>query len=355
VGQQIAYGNNDEWAKKATAHIKDDLGFNGLGAWSSDTLIMRKHSVPYVKVVYFVTNYADEIGQAYDDAGHKSFKDNVLPVFDPEFEVFADRCAASGMAALRDDPYLIGYFSDNELPTTDQHLSNYLDIAETDSARRYSRAVAWAFLRDRHGPNAAKTSITGADQEDFRELIFNYYGMVVSAAIKRHDPNHMYLGPRLHSSAKTSPGIWRAMGRWCGAIGLNYYSVWEPDFTAMAKWEAWSGKPSIITEFYTKGMDSGLYNTSGAGYVVPDQNTRGIFYEQFVMALIESGTCVGWHWFKYKDNDPSAPASDPSNIDGNKGIINTAFQEYTALTSRMRVINDNAYRLADHFAARNGF
>jgi hypothetical protein len=326
-----------------------------MGAWSNDTLVMQYNSFPYTRLIYFVTDYADEMGQAYQDAGHKSFINDVLPVFDPEFEVFADRRAASTMAASKDDPYLIGYFSDNELPSTDQLLKKYLDIPASDTLGRYSRAVAWEFLRNRHGANATTASITGSDKDDFRELVYNYYALVVSAAIKRHDPNHMFLGPRIHSTAKTSPGIWRALGRYCDAIGLNYYSVWEPDFTAMAKWEAWSGKPAIMTEWYTKGMDSGLTNSSGAGWIVKTQNDRGLFYEQFVMALIESGTCVGWHWFKYKDNDPSAPASDPSNVDGNKGIINTAFQEYTALTARMKVVNYNTYRLVDHFIARNGY
>jgi hypothetical protein len=354
AGQRVVYGDNNNWAKAATPHIKDDLGFNGMGAWSNDVLVMRHHKFPYTKLIYFVTDYAHDYGLTWQDSGHESFKDNVLPVFDPEFEVFADSRAASTMAALKDDPYLIGYFTDNELPSTDQHLKNYLAISEDDERGKYSRAVAWEWLRRHHGETATAASISGSDLDDFRDFIYDYYAHVVSAAIKRHDPNHMILGPRIHSTAKTSPGIWRALGRYCDAIALNYYSVWEPNLTAMADWEKWSGKPVIITEWYTKGMDSGLGNTSGAGWVVKTQNDRGIFYEQFVIALVESGSCVGWHWFKYKDNDPSAPASDPSNTNGNKGIINTAFQEYTALTDRMRVTNFNTYRLVDYFINKNG-
>ncbi len=33
----------------------------------------------------------------------------------------------------------------------------------------------------------------------------------------------------------------------------------------MKHWGEWAQKPFIITEFYTKGMDSGLANTTGAG------------------------------------------------------------------------------------------
>ena len=353
AGQQNVYGDNEAWTKGATAHLKDDLGFNSLGAWANDTLIMRYFPFPYTKLIYFVTTYAEEAGLTYQDSGHQSFRNNVIPVFDPGFEQFADQRAASTMAKLRDDKYLVGYFSDNELPAG-LTLNNYLNSPD-DEMGKYSRAVAWEWLRRRHGPGATAANIGGNDLDDFREFVFDYYAQIVSNAIKHHDPNHMYLGPRLNGgTARTSPGIWRAFGRYCGAIGFNYYSVWDPDFTILANWEYWSGKPAITTEWYTKGMDSGLANYSGAGWVVETQDARGLFYEQFVLNLIESGTVVGWHWFKYKDNDPSAPAPDPSNVDGNKGIINTAFQEYTDLTSRMRITNFNTYRLVDYFVGRNG-
>jgi hypothetical protein len=354
AGQQAVYGGDDAWAKKATAHIKDDLGFNGMGAWSSDELVMRNHPFPYTKIIYFVTGYAEELGQAYQQSGHKGFVNDVLPVFDPAFEEFADKLAASTFTKLKNDPYLIGYFSDNELPVSINLFDKYLAIDENDETGRFSRAVAWEWLRRRYGIDAVPARVNGRDRDDFRDFIYDYYAQIVTAAVKRYTPNHLYFGPRIHFEAKTSAGIWRALGRYCDAIALNYYHVWEPDFAALAQWEEWSGKPVIITEWYVKGMDAGLTNTSGAGWVVPTQNDRGLFYEQFVLALIESGLCVGWHWFKYFDNDPNAPAPDPSNADSNKGIINTAFQEYTALTGRMKVVNFNVYRLADYFDNKKG-
>ena len=377
IGQQFAYGSNDEWAKKAVAHIRDDLGFNCVGAWSSDALIMRNNPIPYCKTIYFGIDYGNDTKpkQTRPINGGNAFIDDIIPAFDPEFEAFADRKAASNMPQYRDDPYLIGYFSDNELhlsSTTYNYLTvtAYLNIAESDKLRQYSRAVAVQFMRDRYNlPDATVsqllTKVTDADNQKFRELVTHYYAMVVTNAIKRYDPNHMYLGSRLNGGARYDPNIWRAFGRFCGAIGFNYYSMWEahidPDTTYMPPrghimyWELWADKPALITEFYTKAMDSGLMNSTGAGYTVKTQNDRGLFYQQFTLSLIESGVCVGWHHFRYKDNDPNAPAADTSNIDGNKGIINTAFQEYTDFTFRMKEINRNAYRLVDYFAVRNGW
>jgi hypothetical protein len=91
----------------------------------------------------------------------------------------------------------------------------------------------------------------------------------------------------------------------------------------MQNWYNWSGKPFLVTEFYTKGMDSGLGNTTGAGWIVPEQKDRGYFYQNFVNELIKAKTCVGWHWFTYMDNDPENPNSDASNKDSNKGTNNS--------------------------------
>jgi len=80
-------------------------------------------------------------------------------------------------------------------------------------------------------------------------------------------------------------------------------------------------KPFLVTEFYAKGEDSGMPNHTGAGWLVHTQDDRGLFYENFVLALLESRACVGWQWFKYQDNDPDDPHAEASNRDSNKGIV----------------------------------
>jgi hypothetical protein len=90
-------------------------------------------------------------------------------------------------------------------------------------------------------------------------------------------------------------------------------------------------------------------NRTGAGWLVHTQNDRGLFYQNFVLALIESRACIGWHWFKYQDNDPDDPNAEPSNVDSNKGIVNRFYQPYSPLLAKMRELNLRMYELADLF------
>ena len=48
------------------------------------------------------------------------------------------------------------------------------------------------------------------------------------------------------------------------------------------------GTPFMVTEFYTKGEDTKLDNSSGAGFVVRDQQNRGFAYQHFYLGTARS-------------------------------------------------------------------
>ncbi|MCI9626895.1 MAG: DNRLRE domain-containing protein [Clostridia bacterium] len=349
---EAKYGTETNWVNTVTKDLID-LGFNGAGAWSKDDLLKQSTTkMPYTSLYYFVTGYGDSIGTTAQQSGHKGFEGDAIPVFDPDFVTFADELAKKSCTPLKDDPYFMGYFTDNELPCSSKMLDQYLQLDNTNPQLIYSYTTAWEWLKARHGANASLSDVTANDREDWRDFVYDRYFSVVSAAIKKYDPNHMILGCRYYSDGRTSPGMHRAAGRYCDAVSMNYYSHWSPDLSNMAQWEEWSGKPILITEWYVKGADSGMGNTSGAGWLVKTQKDRGLFYQNFTIGLLESKSCVGWHWFKYRDNDPTSPASDPSNTDSNKGIISGKYEYYKDLTSQMKTMNQEVYNIADYFDAK---
>ena len=128
---------------------------------------------------------------------------------------------------------------------------------------------------------------------------------------------------------------------------LNWYNQWTPDPKIMDEWVTWMGdKPFMVTEWYAKGMDSGLNNKAGAGFSVPTQQERAWYYENFTLGLLKQKGCVGWHWFRYQDHLVGTPRSS------NKGIVNNEFQPYPDLVESMRNINTQAYDLIRYFDAK---
>ncbi len=60
---------------------------------------------------------------------------------------------------------------------------------------------------------------------------------------------------------------------------------------------------------------------------------------------------MGWHWFKYIDNDPTDTTADPSNNDSNKGIVTTLYHQYNDLLVMMNALNRRVFRLIEYFDA----
>lgn len=308
-------------------------GFVGCGGFSDHEAIARAAKpMAYTVTLGLMARFGGKLGLTHQESGHMGYADDVIPIFEPGFAQHCEQICREQLAGLANDPWLVGVFSDNELPIKRDSLARLL------KSRGAGRARAEAFVKER-GP------IHDEREREFLHLIYEEYFRISTQAIRAVLPHHLCLGSRFHGPAKSASSVWKAAGAWCDAISMNHYDHWNPQQQQLQQWLQWSGKPCLITEFYVKGMDSGMANTSGAGWVVRTQADRGLFYQNFALGLLESKSCVGWHWFKLSDNNPADRSADPSNRDSNKGVINLRGEPYTALLQAMRQFNQRIHPL----------
>ncbi len=337
-GFKEVYGTEENWANK----IPDDLrkyGFNGCGPWSDYHKMLplaTEDTVPLAQVG-FKTSFLTEI-------------DNMLCVFDPEFEDKADKRAKSWIAPYADNPYIMGWYTDNEPIANDDMLLSYL-TSDPDGEYPYNYYTAWEWLKSRHGEDATIHDVTPEDKNDWVEFVYDRYMKVCTDAIRKYDKNHMIFGPKMD---KPHHGAFRALKKWSDVIGYDYYSTWTGDMPQIDQWYKWSGKPMINAEWYVKGQDActpetDLINEAGVGWEVMTQDERGHYYQGFVLNMIESKVFVGWQWFKYMDNDPAYPDNHFSNVNANKGIITRDYKTWDTFLSHMKEININTYALIEYF------
>ncbi len=342
------FGDEEGWRQHTVGALKD-MGFNGAGAWSDETAL-RKGPEKFVVTVMteFLSSYAAGKGLTRPANGHSGYVQDSLPVFLPDFEAYCRKYARERLSRYRDDPWVLGVFSDNELLTP--NLKKYLALDQSDPHQAPNYRAAQAWLATHLGkPAAGPDDVTWEIDLAFQGYVFEHYFRIVSAAVKDVMPHHLYLGSRLNTERdKINPHTWRAAGKYVDVIALNLYRAWTPDLDQVADWNAWSGKPVMITEWYVKGNDAGFANTSGAGWIVPTQADRGRFYQQFTINLLRSKGVVGWHWFKYMDNDPNDFKADSSNRDSNKGLMQLDYQPYGPLAARMKALNTALYPLVDY-------
>lgn len=336
------FKDSNKWLKTTADSLKF-YGFNGSGSWSEDEQIQdynktAKSPLTFTPNLNFMSGYGKKRGGTVQLPGNTGYPNQCIFVFDPEFETYCDE-RAKDLIKYANDANLFGYFSDNEMPLGLDNLQGYLTL-DNKSDPGYLFASKWL---DQKGLTIE--NITEKDKAEFAGIVANKYFSIVAKAIKKYDPNHLYLGSRLHGGAKKVDTIIAAGGKYCDIISINYYGSWSLDPIMVDMWNRVGKKPYIITEFYTKAMDAGLANTSGAGFTVRTQKDRGIAYQHFTLSLLASKSCVGWHYFKYQDNDPTAKNVDPSNTDANKGIVNNNFEYYKPLMELMKELNDNKYKL----------
>jgi hypothetical protein len=350
------FGNDSVWAEKESRML-ESYGFNGAGAWSEVNVFHKmKKPLPFTVIINPMSGYRSDhlkrFGGKYKFNGWQGYRFDLVMVFDPEFDTYCTR-SVQEITKYKDDKFLIGYFTDNELPWMNDALDRHLNFLAKDEPG-YIAAKKW--LDDRKGKDASVSDITREDRMAFTAYYFETYMQKVTSALRKADPNHMYLGCRFNQDKEqelTNPEIFRVAGKYMDVISINHYRKWQPIKEEMDNWAAWSGKPFLITEWYTKGEDSGLPNNTGAGWNVHTQVDRGYFYQNFTIELLRSKSCVGWNWFKYQDNDPLNLKTDISNRDSNKGLVDSAYSQYLPMLLKAKELNDNVWNLI-RFFDKNG-
>ena len=352
-----------------------------------------------------ISSYMSGMGLGVSTGGSAAFlHNNTMNVFDPDFVTFVRNKVDTVVKPYVDNPYILGWYSDNEIPDEFDMLYRYLTIDPSEPVNAFSYAVAWTFLAKRTGnPNPSVNDIPPELFEEFKALVYSRYYDVITTELRKVDTNHMYMGNRIHSENKNSEGYLRAASEYVDILTVNLYGGLEPSIETIKFMYKYSGKPFIVTEFFAKGDDAvdmngySLGNQTNAGWIVKTQTDRAIHAENYILLLLESQTCVGWTWYRFRDNDQTIyqdadgnlyraydykdkkiygyvnvetgelidPAitmdltvfykgeGDTSNLGSNKGIYDNQMQPYPELLDAFKRTSDNIFGLIKHFDAKN--
>jgi agarase len=308
------------WARTTAEQLRG-WNFNTLGAWSSPQLYTA--GLAYAPM-------ADVAASAGRDVW---LKGGVIDYFSPQFQQAADRAAQRICAPRANDPWVLGYFTDNELRWgadwrgTNSLLEQYLQLP----ANAAGCQKATAFLNARgHAPNGPSAE----DQSEFLGLVAAEYARVASEEIRRADPNHLVLGCRF--ALYPGDAAIRAVGRYFDVISYHSYNSMPP-VDRLEQITRLTGKPILLSEFSFKAMDSGLPNTKGAAKPVATQEDRAKGLASYVEALAALPGCVGYHWFQYRDQPKEGRRLDGEN--SNYGVVKIDGSPWETLTSRMKAVN----------------
>ncbi len=301
------------WANEQRDYFKNDLNFNCLGGWSylfkplnangefagslDIEAVTGENNMPFGSIRCYGTSIL--YGKSHNmvtAGGVDKFTSKIPPVFEPDFEEECEKIVAEYVDGWEDCPWIMGWWSDNEINEAKNMLDAALSLDPYDERYSYTHAATWEWYRKRVGrKDAALSDINDTLREEYREFVYDRYYMIMSKIYKKLVPNHLFLGNRHHDEGKNSQGIMKAAERYCDAYCINLYWEWTPDI--LAQWEAMYDMPILITEWYARPID--FVNLSGfaGGYVTADSEDAGKFYQNFALRLLEAKNVIGYNFF----------------------------------------------------------
>jgi hypothetical protein len=346
--------DEQRWA----GHTLDRLqawGFNTVGNWSAPALANAER-VPYTLPLSIVGDYAS-ISTGNDWWG------GMPDPFDPRFAMATERAVAIAARDHRDDPWLIGYFADNELAWAgpgDDPQSRYalaygtLKMTTDVPAKRaflkqlrdkyrnqagLSKAwgidlPAWELMEDPGFvpplPNPQHPEIE-ADFKYFQKVFADTYFKTISDSLKWHAPNQLLLGGRF---AISTPEAVASCAQYCDVLSFNMYTL-QPqdgyDFAALRQLD----KPVLITEFNFGSADRGPF--WGGVTQLAKEEDRGPAYANFLKQALSEPSIVGVHWFQYLDQPVTGRLLDGEN--GHFGLIGVTDLPYQGFVESVRKSN----------------
>ena len=268
---------------------------------SSDKDICLMSKTPYIERLEMKSKPIEGTGGlwwTFSDPFDASFKEMLIAQFkEREKEI--------------KDPYLVGFFVDNELKWG--HESYLATQAAKNPSSSPAKRELVKHYRKKYRTIAALNKVWGsdyaswdallenrksvpqqahADLVEFNDLIIHKYFRNIREVFDEYAPGVLYLGCRFSGVNGKALTIG---AEYCDAISHNYYLYSLADY----KQPEGVDKPMIVGEFHFGTMSQGLFHYSLIE--VANQKERGKAYAEYVRSALRNPNIVGTHWHQFAD------------------------------------------------------
>ena len=347
------YPSQAAWAEETLGRLRS-WGFNNLGA-ASDVELCGRQGLSHVATLRIGQDFAkgdpDRSILPYGNA-----PGTALPnVFHPDWPAFCEARAEELCAAVRDDPWLLGWFLDNELAWGARRGQPATGLYEAVAALppEHSARKALDRLLAESGGSGAKPPSLAAKLAFLRHYARTYFE-TACAAVRRHDPNHLILGCRFAGLENAHPVVWEEAGRFCDVVSVNVYPWADldrgvildekcgvPVAERFREYGGYAGKPLFVSEWSFPALDTGRKCLVGAGQRVPTQEDRAEAAALFLRTMRDDPHVVGCDWFMWCDR-PAAGSSKWNPEDCNYGLVNEEGVPYEGLVRAFAAVSSGS-------------
>ncbi len=336
------FPNRRDWETDVLAKM-GTWGFNMLGAGCDTNLMYR--GLAHTRFLSVGESLCVQKPKDFWICPYERKPCSAFPnVFHPDFPAWCDARARARCAPNKDDPWLFGYFLDNELAWWGRGAGDtglFEAVMKLDASHTAKTALR-EFLQSRGVAGEPSRD----DKRAFLRLAAERYFSAATAAIRRHDPNHLILGARFAGLQGADPIVWEVTGKYCDIVTFNCYPWADLDRNEMrvnseptaktvaqafTERSALVGKPVLITEWSFPALDSGLPCLRGAGQRFYTQTERTQATALFAKTMLSLPCVIGYDYFMWVDQ-PARGISKAFPEDSNYGLLAESGKPYPEIT-----------------------
>jgi hypothetical protein len=333
----------ESWKEVSGERIHERLrgwGMNTIANWS-DPAIYLKRETPYV-----LTAYTRKTGL----------------IADPYATGFKEDLEASLRSRKEElnDPWCLGVFVDNELkwgvkwaakipeqiqtaPEDQPAKQAFRDRMKVKYESIDKLNIAWgSSFSDWEGllQNTAVISGAEGDMRDFMKQFTSLYYSQCRDAVKKIDPEMLYLGCRmdfhLYPEDTSLNYIIKIAAEYCDVVSFNRYRYTCSELVPPDDGDY----PIIIGEFHFGTLETGLLQP-GLRYAA-DQQERAEFYRHYVNSGLQNPYIVGTHWFQLVDQ---AVTGRPDGENYQAGFLTTGDLPQEEIIAKSRELGQQMYEI----------
>ena len=356
--------------------VCSDYGFNTVGVHNALQIVNRpKPAIPYMQPIRFI-----DIPHWKTIVPDINFHD----VFSPDFTAHCDRLAKASAAPVRNDPFLLGYSMTDCPLFTEEDCRARPDVI--GGARRASRIGFPRRLRNL-GPNASgkqayvrtmrrlyrdsikdfntsyKTdfnsfdSLASAvdwrphtqlsngyetrDNIEFLKTVVDKYYQTARDAIRRHDPNHLFVGDKLNANTDALDTLLPVTSKFTDIVFYQMYARYEVQQPGLDRWSKIVDKPFINGDSaFTMVTDT---MPRPYGPIADNLTQRAAWTEEFFRKAFARPEFVGWHYCGLIDASNRVPRKQARQ---HSGLLDGYGTPYLKVQTVLKAAKNELYEIA---------
>lgn len=301
------YGDGPDWRDKWA-----DLTAKRMRAWGLTTGSPKPGTFPYL------SSLRVRIGTIY----------GIQDVYAEGYEQTVEQSLKSQAEASKDDPFLIGYFMQNE-PSWLEIEPRVCQLLLDDPQDRPIKTALQEYLAANGDTDETRTA--------FIHSTFRKHIGTMAKYFRKYDPNHLLLGIRFGHSSVPHPEILKIVKDYSDVFAFNTYRI-APNKEYLDAVSAAVDMPMIDGEFHFGSIDRGM----APGLVqVANQQERAVAIRYFMENGFSHPALVGVAWFQYTDQGLMGRGDGERY---NIGLVDVTDQPYP-IVKGIRAASENIFKV----------